>query len=211
MRIQSKEFHYYDIFNSHDKKDPIVFKRDEQWKSVSDDEKLIFFWGKNLRDEEGYYCEELGYVGIFSFCGQPFITSSFPKGLDSKYEQGRYSSKKCFIIDPSYLEKTLKDKLSCRSKHLLIHSFIKGNDYRILEYAHRKFNSPLLQFYFHGGVIINELPLNMEDVIGAGEAFQRIETFIGNTLTDREVVRKKTDKESILSHGFDLKHSFRGR
>ena len=209
MRIQSKEFHYYDIYNSHDKKDPIIFKRDEKRKDVLDDEKLSFFWGKNIDQNEGSYCEELGYVGIFSFCGEPFIISSFPKGMEDKYKCSEYGSKKGYIVDLSYLEKSLKDKSSCRSKHLLIHSFIKGNDYRILEYAHRKFNAPLIKFYFGSGAFTNEIPENMEDVINAGEAFQKIETFIGNTLTERETVRKKTDKENILSHGFDLKHSFR--
>jgi hypothetical protein len=59
----------------------------------------------------------------------------------------------------------------------------------------------------YGVPILKEFPL--PKYLGPGEIYSAISLFLGWLNDNPEIPNTQDDKEKILSHGFDLKNSFR--
>lgn len=202
MRIVSKKFEYYDLYNSHSKDDPVIFERkyksfwhtndESQWVKYPidfEDEELL----KNLRFFR--FDREYLIYNLISFCGVPYFTVRNTDENNNSYFK-TYNK-----------EDMLKDYRLAMPIGMV--SFLENKNFSRLLYIHKKLNSPILQIGLNT-VTINELPIHFQEEVSAEEAYQKIESFISNELREQMAMIKMMNEEKIVSHGFSVKTSFRG-
>jgi hypothetical protein len=216
MRINSDFYDTYDMYRSYDKTDPIVYNRHKTvmlgqmyvYKNgkgkhipnpdMPDDLKIFPVNSELIRDDNFIITK----MNIVSFCGMPIIytkreinwrssnreeQSGFPTVDQFQEAYGRF---------PNF--------------PIAAMNFIRNGNYERLLKAHKKYQSPIINFcLLSGHVVINPKLGEKFTVKSPGEIYQEIESFIANELTEQMKCAKMTDKEKVVSHGFDLKSSFR--
>lgn len=213
MRINSDFYDIYDVYQSYDKTDPIVYNRQKTFipgqlyaykngkgkhipnPNMPDDLK-IFPVTKWIGDGNFITTE----IDIISFCGKPLIRLVRLNHISDKdYQYG-------FPTADQFQEAYGKFP----NFPLAAVNFIRNGNYERLLNAHKKYNSPIIQFCLLSGcVVINPKLGENFTVKSPGEIYQEIESFIANELTEQMKCANMTDKEKVVSHGFDLKSSFR--
>jgi len=148
-----------------------------------------------------------------------------------KYTLHHYKNKFYYTIDElKTLNKILyndgKDTLTFMSKHRY-----SSSDVNIINYWNRnngstminkKFRQPVLVVYTSGEIVDETegkhpthygIPLlksfQFQKLLSAEECFINISAFLGWLKDNPEIPNKQTNKEKIISHGFDLINSFR--
>jgi hypothetical protein len=147
----------------------------------------------NLRD---YDCWEI------HFCG----TRYYGHFYDGQY----YYGKEAMNYIPARIKNGAHSHRGMCSEPILTGGTI-NNEFgltRLVEDYNEKHNCPVLVSHSYNGLIKNPklLDFGFNKIISPDEAFLKITNFL---LREKPVVNNQTDKEKIVSHGFDTKTSFR--
>ena len=213
MRINSDFYDIYDMYQSYDKTDSIVYNRRKtviagnKWSH----EKNKYIHNPDIPDDVKIFPVNSQWIGdgnfiitemdIISFCGKPLIrlVRLNRNTIDREYQYG-------FPTVDQFQEAYGKFP----NFPLAAVNFIRNGNYERLLNAHKKYNSPIIQFCLLSGcTVINPKLGENFTVKSPGEIYQEIESFIANELTEQMKCANMTDKEKVVSHGFDLKSSFR--
>lgn len=212
MRINSDFYDIYDVYQSYDKTDPIVYNRQKTfipgqiyvykngrgkhiYNPKMPDDLKIFPVTEWIGDASFITTE----IDVISFCGKPLIRLVRLNSSDKDYQYGFPTADQ---FQKAY------GKFS--NFPLAAVNFIRNGNYERLLNAHKNYNSPIIQFCLLSGcVVINPKLGENFTVKSPGEIYQEIESFIANELTEQMKCAKMTDKEKVVSHGFDPKSSFR--
>jgi len=210
MRIFDSEHRkdIYDVYASRasDKADPIVYYRKEKsflHYNMPEDLKFFTFCTKYRQDchmqyREYYYAD----ISFISIAGEPII-------IRYDYLKDDINGPCVYkVVDVSNLD---EPEFRRNTGIQNFKNYILNKNYTRLVECHKKHNSPLIIFESLLWVTINPtIPPCVYKVKSAGEIYQQIESFIANNLGEQsKAPDKMTDKEKVLSHGFDLKNSFR--
>lgn len=215
MRINSDFYDIYDMYQSYDKTDPIVYNRRKtviagnKWSY----EKIKYIRNPDMPDDLKIFPVNSEWIGsgdfiitemsIISFCGQPIIRLVRLK-IDRNAENKEYQ----------YGFPTVDQFQEAYGRlpnfPIAAMNFIRNGNYERLLNAHKKYQAPIIKFcLLSGQVVINPKLGENFTIKSPGEIYQEIESFIANELTEQMKCAKMTDKEKVVSHGFDLKSSFR--
>jgi hypothetical protein len=196
----------YDVYASRvsDKADPIVYNRKEKNFlyqppfSIPEDLKFFVFCAKYPQA----YCPTISFISI---AGEPVIIRYDVK---RDLRSSKYVTEEENVVDVSDLDQP-EFRLNTGIQNFK--NYVLNKNYARLIECHKKHNTPLIMFRSLGWVGINPtIPPCVYKVKSAGEIYQQIESFIANNLGEQsKAPDKMTDKEKVLSHGFDLKNSFR--
>lgn len=237
MLIKSKFKDYYDIVaHTYGVDNKIVFDRnieipeyvdvyvpDENIVSIPSPFEYLFDYGPCKGVEEKVRLEGIDSFGILSVCGKPFIVGHSKSGYDNSCNR---------VIPPLYLMPSpelfnLLMGLHCykgipaltepRRYLLKISQQIKSPIFMMHSMQYWAYRSPnVKKFELHQSVPCLASIKGFAKLYSAEQVYQDVSYWISNVMNGAPDVQPigsppLTDKERILSHGFDLKQSFRHR
>jgi len=205
MKIISKFKDYYDYYVGIYGEDPLL---------VFDRRGDLPIFNPSIKEEEVgrtvfYITDEK--IPIYWYKGCPYYTWEDVQKLDALLKKDKNEG----LIYSAGSLSTIRKKYYWR---------LTKKDYLETLKAEKPFNTllrePILckDNLYNGKTMQSELNKNVKladwgfpNIIPANEMWQRISAFLGYLKDHQPIPNKQTDKEKILSHGFDYKKSFRHR
>jgi hypothetical protein len=196
MRIFSHFRDYYDYVQSYGSEKTIVYNR----KGTN------FFEGTpELKEfsiiDYSMFGTNYHYISLIGFCGR-----IIPK---LKYYD-RVNKKDVILFGDDAKEHIYKIN-AVYSLNNLIRFFQDDSQQKLFAPLFKKYNIPIFSVISNSTLTFNPClkELGIDTIMSAEQVFQDISCFIGNELKEQMVMTKQDNKGKIVSHGFDLKTSFR--